>query len=77
MFSAHFVINGLIYAEWKSNLKKQAEVKAFEKEIDQLVYKLYDFTPEEIKIVEGENENADWAEPEKQEKPKNKNSKQF
>ena len=24
-----------------------------------LVYKLYDLTPEEIKIVEGENENAD------------------
>ena len=26
------------------------------KEIDQLVYKLYDLTPEEIKIVEGFNE---------------------
>ena len=25
-----------------------------EREIDQLVYKLYDLTPEEIKIVEGE-----------------------
>ncbi len=40
-----------------------------EREIDHLVYKLYDLTPEEIKIVEGlpvrdltqtgENENAD------------------
>ena len=30
-----------------------------EREIDQLVYKLYNLTPEEIKIVEGENENAD------------------
>ena len=28
-----------------------------EAEVDQLVYKLYDLTPEEIKIVEGENEN--------------------
>jgi hypothetical protein len=41
------------------NLNKQARVKALEAEIDQLVYKLYDLTPEEIKIVEGENENAD------------------
>jgi hypothetical protein len=28
------------------------EVKEYEKQIDQLVYKLYDLTPEEIKIVE-------------------------
>ncbi|PXF59288.1 MAG: hypothetical protein C4B58_04015 [Deltaproteobacteria bacterium] len=34
--------------------KKQSQVKTFEEEIDQLVYKLYDLTPEEIKIVEGE-----------------------
>ena len=36
-------------------------VKEFEKQIDQMVYKLYDLTPEEIKIVERENVNADWA----------------
>jgi hypothetical protein len=41
------------------NPQKQAKVKALEEEIDQLVYQLYDLTPEEIKIVEGENENAD------------------
>ena len=35
------------------NPQKQAQVKALEREIDQLVYKLYDITPEEIKIVEG------------------------
>lgn len=30
----------------------QANTKNFEKEIDQLVYKLYDLTEEEIKIIE-------------------------
>ena len=45
--------------DYLQNPQKKAEVKALEKEIDQLVYKLYDLTPEEIKIVEGENENAD------------------
>lgn len=34
--------------------KKQAQIKELEKEIDQLVYKLYGLTDEEIKIVEGE-----------------------
>ena len=32
--------------------KKQTKVKEYERQIDQLVYKLYDLTPEEIKIVE-------------------------
>ena len=40
--------------DYLENPKKQAEVKSLEAEIDQLVYKLYDLTPEEIKIVEGE-----------------------
>jgi len=31
----------------------QADTKNFEDEIDHLVYKLYDLTPEEIKIIEG------------------------
>lgn len=35
------------------NPQKQAKVKALEAEIDQLVYKLYDLTEEEIGIVEG------------------------
>ncbi len=40
------------------NPTKQAKVKTLEAEIDQLVYKLYDLTPEEIEIVEGKDENA-------------------
>jgi hypothetical protein len=36
--------------------QKQARVKTLENQIDQLVYKLYDLTPEEIQIVEGFNE---------------------
>ena len=31
---------------------KKAKIKHLEKEIDQLVYKLYDLTPEEVKTVE-------------------------
>jgi hypothetical protein len=45
--------------DYLQNPKKQAKVKTLEAEIDQLVYKLYDLTPEEIKIVEGKDENAD------------------
>lgn len=41
------------------DIQKQAKVKALETEIDQFVYKLYNLTPEEIKIVEGKHENAD------------------
>ncbi|MCG7850382.1 MAG: hypothetical protein MIO93_14590 [ANME-2 cluster archaeon] len=36
--------------------EKQAHVKTLENQIDQLVYKLYDLTPEEIESVEGFNE---------------------
>jgi len=43
------------YEDYTVNPQKQAKVKSLEAEIDQLVYKLYDLTPEEIKIVEGEN----------------------
>ncbi|MCG2727262.1 MAG: hypothetical protein L6244_01240, partial [Candidatus Methanoperedenaceae archaeon] len=35
--------------------EKQARVKPLAKEIDQLVYKLYDLTPEDIAIVENFN----------------------
>ena len=43
--------------DYLQNAEKQAKVKVFEAEIDQLVYKLYELTPEEINIVEGENAN--------------------
>ncbi len=39
--------------DYLSNPQNQAKVKEFENQIDQLVYKLYDLTEEEIKIVEG------------------------
>ncbi len=39
-------------ADYMTNIAKQAIVRDYEKEIDQLVYKLYGLTPEEIKIVE-------------------------
>jgi len=34
------------------NPQKQAKVKEYQRRIDQLVYKLYDLTDEEIRIVE-------------------------
>ena len=39
--------------DYLENPTKQAKVKEYEHQIDQLVYKLYGLTPEEIKIVEG------------------------
>ena len=45
--------------DYLQNPQKQAKVKALEVEIDQMVYQLYGLTPEEIKIVEGENKNVD------------------
>lgn len=38
--------------DYLKNPEKQAKVKAYEKQIDKLVYELYELTPEEIKIVE-------------------------
>ena len=38
--------------DYLQNSAKQAQVKALEREIDQLVYQLYDLTPEEITLVE-------------------------
>ena len=38
--------------DYSDNPDKQAKVRKLEKEIDQLVYKLYELTPEEIKVVE-------------------------
>jgi hypothetical protein len=42
--------------DYLDNPQKQAQVKSLQNQIDQLVYKLYDLTPEEIEIVEGFNE---------------------
>jgi hypothetical protein len=40
-------------SDYFENPAKKEEVKEYEKQIDQMVYKLYDLTPEEITIVEG------------------------
>jgi len=40
--------------DYLDNPNKQAKVKEYEHQIDQMVYKLYELTEEEIKIVEGE-----------------------
>jgi hypothetical protein len=39
--------------DYLANPAKQAKVKEYERQIDQMVYQLYDLTPEEIAIVEG------------------------
>jgi len=41
-------------SDYLQNKEKQAKVKEYERQIDQMVYKLYGLTEEEIKIVEGE-----------------------
>ena len=40
--------------DYLTNLAKQARVKELERQIDQMVYQLYDLTPEEIAVVEGQ-----------------------
>lgn len=40
--------------DYLENFSKQAQVKEYERQIDRMVYKLYDLTPEEIAIVEVE-----------------------
>ena len=39
--------------DYLTNHTKQAKVKEYERQIDDMVYKLYDLTIEEIAIVEG------------------------
>ena len=39
--------------DYLQNIDKQGKAREWEKHIDQLVYELYDLTPEEIAIVEG------------------------
>jgi hypothetical protein len=41
--------------DYETDTSKQKKVKELEKEIDELVYKLYNLTEEEIKIIEGGN----------------------
>ena len=41
--------------DYLSNLTKQAKVKEYERQIDQMIYKLYGLTEDEIKIVENFN----------------------
>jgi len=38
--------------DYLQNSQKQAKVKEYERQIDQLVYKLYELTEDEIRIVE-------------------------
>ncbi len=38
--------------DYLENSAKQSKVKEYERQIDQMVYKLYDLTENEIKIVE-------------------------
>ena len=38
--------------DYLENTAKKEEVKEYEKQIDQMVYKLYELTSNEIKIVE-------------------------
>lgn len=48
------IINITEAEDYIHNSAKLAEVHEYEKQIDQLVYKLYGLTEEEIKEVEGE-----------------------
>jgi len=43
-----------IKVDYLQNSTKQAQVKEYEKQIDQMVYDLYGLTKEEIKIIEEE-----------------------
>jgi len=38
--------------DYPENIEKQDKVKEYERQIDKMVYKLYDLTPEETKIIE-------------------------
>ena len=46
-------------ADYLDNSAKQAQVREYEKQIDQMVYELYGLTKEEIKLVEEETGKAD------------------
>ena len=44
----------LIQDDYLDNSTKQAQVREYERQIDELVYQLYGLTTEEIRLVEGE-----------------------
>jgi hypothetical protein len=49
------IVNQILSLKKSSqNDYNDAQVRECEKQIDEIVYRLYDLTPEEIKIVEGE-----------------------
>jgi hypothetical protein len=48
--------------DYEINKEKQEKVKELEREIDQLVYKLYGLTEEEIKIIEGGHHGYEQSE---------------
>jgi len=48
-------IKGGQEGDYLTNPNKQAKVKEYEHQIDQMVYKLYDLTKEEIKTIESQN----------------------
>ena len=52
---ANNILDIKLPGQFMGDVKKQAQVKEYEKQIDQMVYKLYGLTKEEIKIVEGGN----------------------
>jgi len=65
MLNIHNVLEsfGHIFAitndeDYIQNPDKQTKVHDLEKQIDQMVYKLYDLTPEEIVIAEGRSNNG-------------------
>ena len=45
--------------DYLQNVQNHKQIETLKSEIDQLVYKLYNLTPQEIKIVEGKDENTD------------------
>ena len=57
------IVDNMLYitndADYLQNPAKQGQIKEYEKQIDQIVYKLYDLTPKEIEIVEGTNKESD------------------
>jgi len=44
--------------DYRQNLVRQSKVKGYEKQINQMVYKLYDLTDDEIEIVENFHKKA-------------------
>jgi adenine-specific DNA-methyltransferase len=46
------IISMMQSADYSKNISKQANVKEYEREIDQMVYKLYGLTKEEVEIIE-------------------------